>query len=106
MVAGFIALLKVALIMALLGQTPTVAFGGVTRFTVGAVCGAAGLPAFGLLLGLQHPAAKPSNMSSAANKILWLLCVHIVCLFFSAITAVYRSRCATLATLDQVVCSK
>jgi hypothetical protein len=37
MVAGFIALLKVVLIMAMLGQTPTLAFGGVTRITVGKV---------------------------------------------------------------------
>ena len=37
MVAGFIALLNVALIMATLGQTPTSAFAGVTRVTVGGV---------------------------------------------------------------------
>jgi hypothetical protein len=35
MVVGFIALLNVALIMAVLGQTSTLPFGGVTRVTVG-----------------------------------------------------------------------
>jgi hypothetical protein len=82
MVAGFIALLNTAVIMVALGHTPTLPLTGVTRITVGGVWGAVGIPAFLLLFGLQHPAAKPS-VSSARNKSLWFGCSRIHILFFS-----------------------
>src|SRR5476649_69427 len=72
MVAGFIALLKVALIMAELGHTPAVALGGVTRITVGGVVG----PTTPFLSGSPHPATKLSSRS-AVNQILWLPCARI-----------------------------
>jgi hypothetical protein len=49
MVAGFIALLNVALTMAVLGHTGTLLFGGVMKVTVGTVNGSAGLPEFAFL---------------------------------------------------------
>src|SRR5947208_3939350 len=73
MVAAFIALLKVALIMALLGHTPALPFGGVTRITVGGVVGGVAIP---LLSGSPHPMAKLINRS-AVNPILCLLCVRM-----------------------------
>jgi hypothetical protein len=83
MVAGFIALLNVAVITAVLGQTRVEPLGGVARVTVGGVRGSPGFPAFGLLSGSPHPAVKLSNRSTV-NQILRLLCVRIQCLFFSA----------------------
>src|SRR5205807_764198 len=73
MVAAFMALLKVALIMAVLGHTPALPFGGVTRITVGGVVGGVAIP---LLSGSPHPMAKPINRS-AVNPILCLLCVRM-----------------------------
>ena len=73
MVAGFIALLKVALIMAVLGHTPALPFGGVTRITVGGVVGGVASP---FLSGSLHPMAKLTNRS-AVNQILFLLCVRM-----------------------------
>ena len=65
MVAGFIALLNVALIMATPGQTPTSPFDGVTRVTVGGV--KFGFPPF--LSGSLQPVAAISRRNTA-NKAL------------------------------------
>ena len=73
MVAGFIALLNVALIMAVPGHTPALPFGGVTETTVGAVVGEEATP---FLSGSPHPTAKLSNRR-AVNQILCLLHVRI-----------------------------
>jgi hypothetical protein len=88
-VAGFIALLNVAVTSAVFGQKRVEPAGGVTAVTVGAVWGAAGSAAFGFRLGLQHPVAKPTNRS-ARNKILWLLCIRMPALFFSAQSPTYH----------------
>ena len=58
MVAGFIALLKVALIMAVPGQIPVLPFAGVTRTTEGGVVGEV---ATAFLSGSPQPAIKPSS---------------------------------------------
>jgi hypothetical protein len=61
-VAGFIALLKVALmIIPLFGQTPVEAFSGVTEITVGGVVGAPGFPAFPFLSESLHPATRAAS---------------------------------------------
>jgi hypothetical protein len=62
-VAGFIALLKVAVTI-VFGQAPTAPSGGATEITVGGVT--PGLPA---LSGSLHPAPKTSNRN-AVNQIL------------------------------------
>jgi hypothetical protein len=72
-VAGFIALLNVALIMAVLPQTPVVA--GVTRMTEGV--------AIPFLSESPHPATKLSKRSTVI-QILLLLWVRIHNLFFLA----------------------
>jgi len=76
MVAGFIALLNVALIMAVLGQTPTLPFTGVTDVTVGGVPGEPAADAF-CLSGSPHPIVKIRSRN-AVNKILFLLCLYII----------------------------
>src|SRR5436309_5644263 len=103
MVAGFMSLLKVALIMAVLGQTPTLPLSGVTRTTVGGVAGDEAATPF--LSGSPHPAVKMSNRS-AANQILWILYIRIH-------TSSSRLNCRrilfpqlTVATLDSGVCPK
>jgi hypothetical protein len=55
MVAGFIALLKVAVITAVLGQTRVEPFKGVTAVTVGGVRGSPGFPKFAFLSESPHP---------------------------------------------------
>jgi hypothetical protein len=55
-VAGFIALLNVAVMTAVLGQTRVVPSSGVTEVTVGGVRGAVGFPAPAFLSGSLHPA--------------------------------------------------
>src|SRR5436305_8594667 len=80
MVAGFIALLNVALIMAVLGQTPTLPFSGVTEVTVGGVPGEPAAAAF-CLSGSLHPMAKMRSRN-AVNRILLLLCLCMIILPF------------------------
>jgi hypothetical protein len=60
-VAGFIALLNVAVIIAMLGQTTELPFGGVTVVTVGGVRGAPGFPLPASLSGSLHPAITTAN---------------------------------------------
>jgi hypothetical protein len=61
MVAGFIALLNVALMMAVLAQTPVLPFAGVTRVTVGGELEVETSP---FLSGSLHPEAKLSRRSA------------------------------------------
>jgi hypothetical protein len=69
-VAGFIALLKVALMMTpLLGQTPVEAFSGVTESTVGGVVGAPGFPAFPFLSESPHPATKAASRNAEIHTL-------------------------------------
>ena len=67
MVAGFIALLKVAVMTAVFGQARVEPSGGVTEVTVGGARGAPGLTGF--LSGSPHPVAKMSSRN-AANQIV------------------------------------
>ena len=66
-VAGFIALLNVALIMAVLGHTGTPLFGGVTKITVGGVNGSPGFPALAFLSKFPHPTPKLSSRSAVKH---------------------------------------
>jgi hypothetical protein len=66
-VAGFIALLNVALITAMLGQTRVKPFVGVTETTVGAVRGLPGLPP---LSESPHPAAKTASRNAEIQILL------------------------------------
>jgi len=63
-VAGFIALLNVAVIIATLGQTMELPFGGVTVVTVGGVRGSPGFPVPALLPEPQHPAITTVNRNA------------------------------------------
>jgi hypothetical protein len=66
-------LLNVALMMAVLEQTPVLPLAGVTRTTVGALVED---EAGAFLSGSPHPEAKPISRT-AVIKILWLLLVRI-----------------------------
>jgi hypothetical protein len=74
MVAGFIALLNVALMMAVVEQRPVLPFAGVTRITVGGVVGGV---ASAFLSGSPHPARKLRKRSTMIQIILLLLLVRI-----------------------------
>jgi hypothetical protein len=67
-VAGFIALLNVAVITATLGQTRVEPSGGVTEVTVGGVRGLPG-PA-GALSGSPHPATKAASRNAEIQILL------------------------------------
>lgn len=67
-VAGFIALLKVAVITAVLGHTRVEPAGGVTAVTVGGVSGASGFPDPAILSGSLQPAIRAAN-KNAERKI-------------------------------------
>src|ERR1700686_1259929 len=70
-VPGFIALLKVALMMTpLLGQTPVEAFSGVTDSTEGGVVGAPGFPAFPFLSESPHPATRAASRHAEIQILL------------------------------------
>src|SRR5437868_709091 len=71
MVAGFIALLKVAVTTGVLGQTRVEASGGVTNVTVGGVSGSPGFPA--PLSGSPHPARRTANRNAKSAEIQILL---------------------------------
>jgi hypothetical protein len=58
MVAGFIALLNVALTVALLGQIATFPSAGVVSVTVGGDSGSPGFPALAFLSESPHPTVK------------------------------------------------
>jgi hypothetical protein len=73
-VAPFIALLKVALIIAVFGQIGLAEFGGVWEITVGGVRGSPGLPV--LVSGSLHPAIATA-IKSAEIKILLNFCLRI-----------------------------
>src|SRR5689334_8946498 len=77
MVAGFIALLKVAVITAVLGQTRVEASGGVTVIMVGGVRGSPGFPA--PPSGSPHPARTTASMNAknAAIQTLRTFNLHI-----------------------------
>jgi hypothetical protein len=81
MVAGFISLLNVALMMAVVEQTPISPFDGVTTVTMGAVVEAAEAQQPGLF-GSPHPAAKMSKKSDV-NHILGLPCFRMHAFFRS-----------------------
>ena len=63
-VAGFMALLKVAVIRTVLGQTSVDASGGVTEVTVGGVKGSVGLPVPAFLSGSLQLPITMSNKNS------------------------------------------
>ena len=66
-VAGFIALLNVALITAMLGQTRVKPAVGVTEATVGVVRGLPGPPA---VSGSPHPATRAANRNAGIQILL------------------------------------
>ena len=66
MLAGFIALLNVALVIAVVEQSPVLPFAGVTRVTVGEVVEAV---AIAFLSGSPHPVMVLSSRS-AVNQIV------------------------------------
>ena len=72
MVAGFMALLNVAVTTGLLGQTRVEASGGVTKVTAGEVRGSLGLPAV-FLSGSPHPGRRTANMNARNAAIQSLL---------------------------------
>ena len=74
-VAGFIALLNVALTIATLGQTSVEPFGGVTEVTVGGVRGEPG-PAF-IASGSLHPAIPTANRNAVIHT--WLIFSMRIC---------------------------
>ena len=81
MVVGFIALLKVAVITAGLGQTRVEASGGVTEVTVGGVNGSPGFPA---ALVPQHPARTTANRNAENAEIQVLLTFNLRIRFSSS----------------------
>src|SRR4029077_7963557 len=78
--AGFMALLKVAVITAVLGQMRVEAFGGVSVVTVGGVVGAPGFAfvALAFLWGSPHPAARTAS-SNAKIQVLPSINLRISC---------------------------
>jgi hypothetical protein len=80
MVAGFIALLKVAVITAGLGQTKVEASGGVTEVMVGGVRGSPGFPA----LVPQHPVRTTANVNAKNAEIQILLTFNLRIRFSSS----------------------
>jgi hypothetical protein len=73
-IAGFIALLKVAVITAVLGQTRVEASGGVTEVTTGGVRGSPGLevpaPAPAVLSASLHPTITTAERNAAIQIFL------------------------------------
>jgi hypothetical protein len=69
-VAGFIALLNVAVTIAMLGQTTELPFAGVTVVTVGGVKGAPGFPVPTSLSGSLHPAITTANRNVGIKTLL------------------------------------
>src|SRR6476469_1722817 len=76
MVAGFIALLKVAVTTGVLGQTRVEASGGVTNVTVGEVKGSAGAPA-GFSSGSPQPVKRAASMNGRNAEIQSLLTFNL-----------------------------
>lgn len=68
-VAGFIGLLKVAVMTAVLGQTSVEPFGGVTVITVGGVRGSPGLPVPARLSESPQPAIRTANKSAGIQTL-------------------------------------
>jgi hypothetical protein len=67
-VAGFIALLNVAVITAVLGQTRVEPSGGVTDVTAGGVKGSPGFEVVPAVLSLSlHPAINPAERNAAIH---------------------------------------
>jgi hypothetical protein len=64
MVAGFMGLLNVALMMAVLGHTAGLPLTGVSEVTVGAVRGAPGFPAPAFLSESPQPAMTAANRNA------------------------------------------
>jgi len=69
-VAGFIGLLNVAVITAVLGQTSVEPSGGVTDVTVGGVSGSPGFPAFAFLSESLHPATRAASRNAEIQILL------------------------------------
>jgi hypothetical protein len=75
-VAGFIALLNVAVITVEANEATVEPSGGVTELTLGGVSGSPGFPAFAFLSKSAHPATKATNRS-ATNDIFPVLNLRI-----------------------------
>jgi hypothetical protein len=69
-VAGFIALLNVAVMRTVFGQTRVEPSGGVTEVTVGGVRGSVGLPVAAFLSGSLHPAIAMTNKNAGIQILL------------------------------------
>jgi hypothetical protein len=77
MVAGFIALLNVAVMTAVLGQTRVEASGGVTVVTAGGVSGLPGFPAFPAFAFLSESPQPATRAASRNGKIHVLITVTL-----------------------------
>src|SRR6266849_1577931 len=75
-VAGFIALLNVAVINAVPAKARVEPSGGVTEVTLGGVSGSLGFPAFAFLSKSRQPATRATNMN-ATNDIFLVLDLRI-----------------------------
>jgi hypothetical protein len=64
------ALLNVAVIIPVFGQSPDEASSGVTETTAGGVRGATGLPAPEFLSGSLHPTTKTDSRNAKTQKLL------------------------------------
>jgi hypothetical protein len=87
-VAGFIALLNVAVMSTVLGHTKSEASGGVTEVTAGGVRGSVGLPAPTFLSASPHPAI--ARIDKIAE--IQILLAFDVCIRFSPFGSKYPSR--------------
>src|SRR3984893_679633 len=87
-VAGFIALLNVAVMTAVVGQMRVEAFGGVSLVTVGGVVGAPAFAAPEFLSMSPHPATRTAS-SNAKIQILPIIKLRISC---SSLPATRHSR--------------
>jgi len=70
MVAGFIAVLKVAVITAVLGQVTVEPVGGVTAVTVGGVRGLPGFAAAEFASGSLQPASRPATRNAVTQTLV------------------------------------
>jgi hypothetical protein len=86
-VAGFIALLNVAVITTGVGQTRVEPAAGVTEVTVGGVSGSPGFPAFAFLSESPHPATR----AAARNAEIQMLLTFNLLISFSSSPSARRS---------------
>jgi hypothetical protein len=85
-VAGFIGLLNVAVITAVLGQTSVEPSGGVTDVIVGGVSGLPGFPAFPAFAFLSE-SLHPATRAASRNAEIQILVTLALCISFSCSTA-------------------